>query len=97
MDPCTISNQMCMKCTACPFWGIQQIYDILFGMIRLCVFNVQWSPFVGHWLLSGSDDTTARVWDTVIGKSIAELIGHTNKTRGLQWHMALQSIAMTGK
>lgn len=73
-----------------------QNYDILFGMIRFCVFNVQWSPFVANWLLSGSDDSAARVWDTTSGNSIAELIGHTNKTRGLQWHMALQNIAMTG-
>ncbi|GMH38156.1 hypothetical protein BSKO_06040 [Bryopsis sp. KO-2023] len=63
---------------------------------RLCVFNVQWSPLVADWLLSCSDDTTARVWDAATGDCVAELKGHMSKTRGLLWHTTLDNIVITG-
>lgn len=65
-------------------------------LIRMCVFNIQWSPIVPQLLLSGSDDTTARVWDIRSGKCTVELNGHTSKIRGLMWHRALEFVVITG-
>lgn len=69
---------------------------LVLTLSRLCVFNVQWSPIVPHFLLSGSDDSTARVWNITTEKCTMELKGHTNKIRGLMWHRALEFVVVTG-
>ncbi len=46
-------------------------------------------------LLSGSDDNTARVWDTVSGQLVV-LQGHRDHVRGLVWHTEVPYLAITG-
>ena len=46
-------------------------------------------------LLSGSDDMTARVWDTVSGQLVV-LQGHRDHVRGLVWHTEVPYLVITG-
>lgn len=58
-------------------------------------FSVLWSP-LPHLLLSGSDDTTARVWDTHAGSCVALLAGHKTEVRALCWHPEVPWLVLTG-
>lgn len=60
------------------------------------VFGSEWSPLLKSLLLSGSDDTTARVWDTDSGQCVSVLRGHAQEVRGLCWHPALPHVVFTG-
>lgn len=59
-------------------------------------FSVLWSPLLPHLLLSGSDDATARVWDTQSGSCVALLAGHRTEVRALCWHPELPWLVLTG-
>jgi WD40 repeat protein len=59
-------------------------------------FSVLWSPLLPHLLLSGSDDATARVWDTQSGSCVALLTGHRTEVRALCWHPELPWLVLTG-
>ena len=47
-------------------------------------------------LLSGSDDKTARVWDTISGQLVV-LQGHRDHVRGLVWHTEIPYLVITGR
>lgn len=59
------------------------------------VFNVCWNPVKPGILVSGSNDSTLRVWDTHSG-SHTVLRGHTDKVRALAWNHEIPSIVMSG-
>lgn len=59
-------------------------------------FSAVWSPLQPHLLLSGSDDATARVWDTRSGNCVALLAGHKTEVRALCWHTELPWLVLTG-
>jgi len=59
-------------------------------------FSVLWSPLLPQRLLSGSDDATARVWDTDTGACVALLEGHRTEVRALCWHPELPWLVLTG-
>lgn len=59
-------------------------------------FSALWSPLLPHLLLSGSDDATARVWDTRTGSCLALLAGHRSEVRALCWHPELPWLVLTG-
>ena len=50
------------------------------GSVRALV----WSPD-GKRIVSGSDDTTAQVWDAVTGSNFRTYRGHSNRVRGVAW------------
>eukprot|EP00951_Prasinocladus_malaysianus_P040158 scaffold457659_cov18-Prasinocladus_malaysianus.AAC.1 len=62
---------------------------------RARVFNAVWNPLLHNLLLTGSDDTCARVWDLETNGSV-ELKGHTNNVRGLLWHTEMPNVCITG-
>ena len=41
------------------------------------VLSVAWSPD-GKWLATGSEDSTAKVWDAASGKELLTLRGHSD-------------------
>eukprot|EP00198_Chlamydomonas_reinhardtii_P008750 XP_001698087.1 predicted protein [Chlamydomonas reinhardtii] len=59
-------------------------------------FNVEFSPLVKHWLLSSSNDRTARVWDVSTGDCQTVLQGHTAEVRAVAWHPEVAHICFTG-
>ena len=59
------------------------------------VFGVLWSPLLPDVLLSGSDDTTVRVWDTR-AKTNRALLGHTKNVRALHWSFEVPWLAFSG-
>lgn len=60
-------------------------------------FSVLWSLLLPELLLSGSDDATARVWDTHSGSCVALLAGHKADVRALCWHPELPWLVLTGR
>ncbi|KAG2445130.1 hypothetical protein HYH02_008598 [Chlamydomonas schloesseri] len=59
-------------------------------------FNVEFSPLVKHWLLSSSNDRTARVWDVSTGECQVVLQGHGAEVRAVAWHPEVATICFTG-
>lgn len=48
------------------------------------VYSVSWDPS-GDRIVSGSDDSTVKVWDVVSGKELHTFQGHTNYVRCVAW------------
>lgn len=51
-----------------------------------CVRTVAFSPFVPHWVASGGDDATVRVWDLRYGSDpVVTLTPHTGPVHCVEW------------
>ncbi|NOK63454.1 MAG: hypothetical protein GFH25_541276n7 [Chloroflexi bacterium AL-N10] len=50
-----------------------------------------WSPN-GRWVLTGSDDTTVRVWDPTSGEQVGTFEGHTQPIRAIAWGPNSESV-----
>ncbi|GLI61761.1 hypothetical protein VaNZ11_004229 [Volvox africanus] len=59
-------------------------------------FNVEFSPLLRNYLLSSSNDRTARVWDVSSGDCLVVLSGHTAEVRALAWHPEVAHLCFTG-
>ncbi len=49
------------------------------------VFSLAWSYTDGTYIVSGSDDSTARVWNSGSGADFRVFSGHSGKVTGLAW------------
>lgn len=68
-------------------------------MLFLCQFfvkdyirSVQFHP-TEPWILSASDDKTAKIWEYTTGRCILTLTGHVNYVMCAKFHPTLQLVA----
>lgn len=59
------------------------------------VTSVAWSPN-GHWLASGAEDKTVRIWDTLSRTALKVLYGHSRGVRSVAWSADGKLLASAG-
>lgn len=60
------------------------------------VMCLAWHPSQKHYLASGSDDHTVKIWDTRTGDCMTTFEHHSDKVQSVQWHPEEEAIIVTG-